>query len=93
MTTYLKVTAKQEGFRRAGRAWSTTPAYVPAAELGEMLDSVLEEQMLVVEELEFSDLPAEEQARLEAEAAAREEGKSKAGGRKPSGATKGGESA
>ena len=93
MTMYLKVTAKQEGFRRAGRAWSTTPTYVPADELGDKLDSLLEEQMLIVEELEFKDLPAEEQARLEAEAAAREEGKAKAGGRKPRGAAKGGDSA
>lgn len=33
MGDYLRVTAFRDGFRRAGRAWSTTPTIVPRADL------------------------------------------------------------
>ena len=55
----LTVTAKREGFRRAGRAWSTTPQTVPIAELTEeQLDALRADPNLVVVE-HGTDLPRE----------------------------------
>jgi hypothetical protein len=44
------VTAKREGFRRAGRAWSTTPTRLPAGELTPgQIDLLRAEPMLAVD--------------------------------------------
>lgn len=48
--THIVVTSSQEGFRRAGRAWSKTPTKIDVTELTqEQLDSILREPMLTVE--------------------------------------------
>lgn len=48
----LRVTAKREGFRRAGRAWSMSPTEVLLAELSDTEIALLKaETMLAVEEI------------------------------------------
>jgi hypothetical protein len=48
----LRVTAKTNGFRRAGRAWSDKPTVVPVADFTEeQVAALKEEPRLVVEEL------------------------------------------
>lgn len=48
----FNVTAKQEGFRRAGRAWSKTETFVPLEELTEeQIAQLKSESMLDVEEI------------------------------------------
>lgn len=48
----LRITAKREGFRRAGRAWSMTPTEVLLADLSEGEIALLKaETMLAVEEI------------------------------------------
>lgn len=48
--THIVVTSSQEGFRRAGRAWSKGPTKIELAELTqEQIDSILREPMLSVE--------------------------------------------
>lgn len=50
----LRITAKTEGFRRAGRAWSKQPTDVPLADLGDDQVDLLREEhgrMLTVEEV------------------------------------------
>lgn len=50
----LKVVAKAEGFRRAGRAWSTKPTTVPLAELqAEQVEALHAEPALVVTEVDI----------------------------------------
>ena len=54
----LRVTSKQAGFRRAGRAWPASPVTVPLAEFDDQQVAALRaEPMLVVEDVE---LPAPE---------------------------------
>uniref|UniRef100_A0A0S6YZI7 Mu-like prophage FluMu N-terminal domain-containing protein n=1 Tax=Mizugakiibacter sediminis TaxID=1475481 RepID=A0A0S6YZI7_9GAMM len=51
MQTLITVTAKRDGFRRAGRAWSTAPTTVPADAFDtDQLAALHREPMLVVEE-------------------------------------------
>ena len=46
----LRITAVREGFRRAGRAWSTSPTEVDAASFSaEQIDALNAEPNLVVE--------------------------------------------
>ena len=46
----LTITAKQDGFRRAGRAWSKEPTEVDSGEFSkEELEALKHEPMLVVE--------------------------------------------
>lgn len=48
----LRITAKREGFRRAGRGWSKQPTDVPLADLsGEEITMLKAESMLTVEEI------------------------------------------
>lgn len=48
----LRITAKREGFRRAGRAWSSEPTEVLLADLSEGEIALLKaETMLTVEEV------------------------------------------
>lgn len=48
----LRITAKREGFRRAGRAWSMTPTDVTLADLSdEEISALKAETMLTVEEI------------------------------------------
>lgn len=52
----LRITAKREGFRRAGRAWSKTPTEVPLADLEEYQANLLRAEhghMLTVEEIDL----------------------------------------
>lgn len=52
-TTQIRITAKREGFRRAGIAHSTKPTFHPAkAFTAEQLADLKAESMLVVEEVE-----------------------------------------
>ena len=46
----IQITAKRDGFRRAGRAWSTTPTIIDTDELSaDALESLEAEAMLVIE--------------------------------------------
>ena len=55
-TPGLKVTSKQEGFRRAGRAWSTKPTAIALSELSqEQAEQLLAEPMLVVDIVDLAD--------------------------------------
>ena len=46
----IQITAKRDGFRRAGRAWSTTPTLIDADELSAgALEALEAETMLVIE--------------------------------------------
>lgn len=55
----LRVTARVEGFRRAGRAWGTEPTEVLASEFNkEQLAALKAERELVVEEIEEPATPA-----------------------------------
>lgn len=48
----LRITSAREGFRRAGRAWSTTPTEVPVSELtDEQVAMLMAEPMLTIEEI------------------------------------------
>lgn len=50
----LRITARQAGFRRAGRAWSTTPTDVPAKELSkDQIAALRAESNLIVEDIEI----------------------------------------
>lgn len=50
----LRITAKREGFRRAGRAWSMVPTEVLLADLNDDEIALLEaETMLTVEEIKL----------------------------------------
>ncbi len=50
----LRVTARRDGFRRAGRAWPGEPTIVPLSELSEDQVALLRgESMLVVEDVEI----------------------------------------
>lgn len=50
----LRVTARQAGFRRAGRAWSTDPTDVPESDFtDDQIDALLDDPMLIVEEIEI----------------------------------------
>lgn len=52
MTKTIRVTAKRDGFRRAGRAWSGTTE-VPAGDLSKaQLAQLKSEPMLVVDEID-----------------------------------------
>jgi hypothetical protein len=50
----LRVTAKAEGFRRAGRTWPATPTELPLADFkkGEV-EQLRAEPMLVIEDVEL----------------------------------------
>ncbi len=51
----LRITAKRDGFRRAGRPWPATPCEVAVADLDEQQVAALKrEPMLVVEEVELA---------------------------------------
>ncbi|BBL70332.1 HI1506-related protein [Methylogaea oryzae] len=51
----LRVTAKREGFRRAGWNWSTAPIELPAANFSkEEIAALRAEPMLVVEDIEIA---------------------------------------
>ncbi|OON62287.1 hypothetical protein B0920_02070 [Massilia sp. KIM] len=55
-TPGLKVTSKQAGFRRAGRAWSTTPIVIALSELTqEQAEALLADPMLVVDLVDLDD--------------------------------------
>ena len=56
----LKVTAKREGFRRGGRAWSAQGTIVPLGQLtaGEV-EQLFAEPMLVVEGITIKEPPVE----------------------------------
>lgn len=50
--TALSVTARRDGFRRAGRAWSVQPTTVPLAELSDdQVAQLRAEPMLTVEDV------------------------------------------
>lgn len=52
-TTHIRITAKREGFRRAGMAHSTTPTtHKVKAFTAAQLEQMKAESMLVVEEVE-----------------------------------------
>lgn len=54
-TPGLRVTAKVEGFRRAGRSWSKAPTELPTADFtAEQIAALKAEPMLVVEEIEMA---------------------------------------
>lgn len=54
-TAGLKVTSKVEGFRRAGRAWSTEPTVIGRSDLtADELEQLMAEPMLLVESDEES---------------------------------------
>lgn len=57
----LRVAAKTEGFRRAGRAWSLAPTDVVASQFTpEQLAALRAEPMLVVADIELDPVPAAE---------------------------------
>lgn len=50
----LRVTAKADGFRRAGRAWSTSPVDVPLSEFDDdQVAALKEEPGLVVADIDI----------------------------------------
>lgn len=50
----LEITSKDDGFRRAGRAFSRTPSNVPLADLTEeQVEQLKNEPMLIVREIEL----------------------------------------
>ena len=54
----LRITAKRDGFRRAGRAWPATPTTVPLDALSEeQVELLRSETMLVVEDVEIEAAP------------------------------------
>ncbi|MFO1351912.1 MAG: HI1506-related protein [Gammaproteobacteria bacterium] len=56
MPDQLRVIAKREGFRRAGRAWSQTPTVVDIAEFTpEQLQQLEDEALLIVERISEPD--------------------------------------
>lgn len=56
----LRITAKRDGFRRAGRAWSAAATDVPARELTkEQIASLKSEPMLLVTDIEIAPAEAE----------------------------------
>ena len=55
MTKHIRVTAKKDGFRRGGRAWTGTTT-VPADDLtDEQIQQLKGEPMLVVDEVDVPD--------------------------------------
>lgn len=53
--TGLEVTSIQPGFRRAGRAWSTSATFVPLAELtDEQIEMLKSEPILIVKQVEVT---------------------------------------
>lgn len=58
-TTHLRITAKRDGFRRAGIEHSTTPTvHAVKALSAEQIEALKAESMLVVEDVEGAEAPA-----------------------------------
>jgi hypothetical protein len=56
----LRITARREGFRRAGRAWSTAPDEVPASEFSAgQIAALKAEPLLLVVDIDLDARPAE----------------------------------